>query len=103
MNQVVYKNCFTSTLKILFYVVFLVNKLGINLNLDFSMKWVKFKHNNASMDERLRMIYKNIHLKKKIQSYNGGMKIWILDIFVGNIMTVAMLSIKTKESRINKP
>ena len=65
MNQVVYKNCFTSTLKILFYVVFLVNKLGVNLNLDFSMKWVKFKHNNASMDKRLRMIYKNIHFKKK--------------------------------------
>ena len=40
--------------------------------------------------------------KKKIQSYNGGMKIWIFDIFVGNIMTVAMLSIKTKESRINE-
>ena len=71
MNQVVYKNCFTSTLKILFYVVFLVNKLGINLNLDFSMKWVKFKHNNASMDERLRMIYKNIHLKKKFKVTMG--------------------------------
>ena len=31
------------------------------------------------------------------------MKIWILDIFVGNNMTVAMLSIKTKESKINEP
>ena len=72
MNQVVYKNCFTSTLKILFYVVFLVNKLGVNLNLDFSMKWVKFKHNNASMDECLRMIYKNIHLKKKNSKLQGG-------------------------------
>lgn len=62
MNQVVYKNRFISALKILFYVVFLVNRLGANLNLDFTMKWVKFKHTNASMDGRLRMIYKNIHL-----------------------------------------
>ena len=58
MNQVVYKNCFTSTLKILFYVVFLVNKLGINLNLDFSMKWVKFKHNNAFVNKFVTCEYK---------------------------------------------